>query len=366
MTNEESFRLYASPTIMTTDIASTGKPKPIDINTIRPVLSAEDYIALITFLSYAIPVVAIIGIASNFFVIVICKKIGGSETINISYMALGISDLMASVIRLWGALCFAFIVTNTKLPFEPRSLSVPTSFFPGQGFDKTTAFITAFIALERCLCVQFPLHVKRIVTKRKTLFAIVIIYLFGFGPSNLSFIGFPFKWVFSSVQNRTILAAIPLETPLRYIISRGLLAYYGTILHFTALIIVWICTIFLAVGMNKMAMTRQEYFKHSISKEDKQKELRVIKAVFLLAVTYLACSTPSAATLLVPHFEPEFTSSKGLKRISIVCHLSSALLTQMNSSANFFILLYVGSKYRQVFLGLFGKKSLGFKNVPEQ
>ncbi|GFO14205.1 chemosensory receptor a [Plakobranchus ocellatus] len=290
---------------MTTDMTSKR-----DIDAIRPILSVEVYIALITFLSYAIPVVAMMGVASNILVIVTCTKIGFSEPINISYLALGISDLMASVIRFWGALCFAFVVTNTRLPFDPSSLSVTTAFYPGQGFEKITAFITAFIALERCLCVQFPLHVKRIVTKRKTVFATIMIYLFGFGPSNLIHIGFPFKKVFNSARNRTILAVVPFETPLRYIISRSLLVYYGTILHFTALIIVWICTIFLAVGLNKKATTREEYFKHSISKEDKQKELRVIKTVFLLAVTYLACSTPTAATLLVPHFEPEFTSLK--------------------------------------------------------
>ncbi|GFN92630.1 chemosensory receptor a [Plakobranchus ocellatus] len=356
MTNAESFRLFETPTIKTTVMASGRGLQPIDVDTIRPILSAEVYIVLIAVLSYAIFAAAMIGIVSNILVIVTCSKIGFSETINISYLALGISDLMASIIRFWGAICFDFDATNSRLPFDPSSISITTSFFPGQGFEKITAFITAFIALERCLCVQFPLHVKRIVTKRKTIFAIVMIFLFGFGPSNLSHIGFPFKWVFSSAQNRTILAVVPFETPLRYIISRGLLLYYATILHSIALLIVWVCTIFLAVGLKKIAMTKKEYFKRSISKEDKQKELRVIKTVFLLAITYLACSTPTAVTLLVPHFEPEFTPIKGLRRINLVSLFSSALLTQLNSSANLFILLYVGSKYRQVFLALFGIK----------
>ncbi|GFO25760.1 chemosensory receptor a [Plakobranchus ocellatus] len=355
MTNAESFRLFDS-TVKTTGMASERGLQPKDIDAIRPILSAEVYIVLIAFLSYAIFAVAMIGIASNILVIVTCTKIGFSEPINISYLAQGISDLMASIVRFWGAICFVFDAKNSRLPFDPSSISITTSFTPGQGFEKITAFITAFITLERCLCVQFPFHVKRIVTKRKTMFAIVMIYLFGFGPSNLSYIGFPFKWVFSSAQNRTILAVVPFETPLRYISSRGLLLYYGTILHSIALLIVWVCTIYLAVGLKKIATTRKEYFKHSISKDDKQKEHRVIKSVFLLAVTYLACSTPTAATLLVPHFEPEFSSIKGLRRISLVSLFSSGLLTQLNSSANLFILLYVGSKYRQVFLALFGMK----------
>ncbi|GFO31014.1 chemosensory receptor a [Plakobranchus ocellatus] len=272
MRNSESFRLFERRTTMNTTV-TTGR----EMNTIRPILSVGVYIALTTFLSYTILVVAIIEIVSNSFVIIICSKIGFSETINISYLALGISDLMASTTRTWGAICFIFVVTNTKLPFDPASVSVTTAFYLGQGFEKTTAFITAFIALERCICVQFPLHVKTMVTKKRTILSNIIIYLFGFGPANLSFIAFPFRWVFSTAQNQTILAAIPTNTPLHYIIARGLMAYHGTLLHFTALIVVWICTIFLAVGLDKKAVIRKEIFNHSIAKDDKQKERHVIK-----------------------------------------------------------------------------------------
>ncbi|GFO45993.1 chemosensory receptor a [Plakobranchus ocellatus] len=342
---------------MNTTVATGREIKPIDINTIRPILSAGVYVALITFLSYTILVVAVIGIVSNSFVIITCSKIGFSETINISYLALGISDLMVSVTRTWGALCFIFVVTNTKLPFDPASVSITTAFYLGQGFEKTTAFITGFIAMERCICVQFPLHVKTMVTKRRTTLSITMIYLFVFGPANLSYIAIPFRWVFSTAQNKTILAAIPAKTPLDYIIAQGLLVYHGTIIHFTALIFVWICTTFLAVGLNKKAVIRKENFNHTSAKDAKQKERHVIKTVFLLAVTYLVCSTPTAATVLVPHFVPEFTTARALGRISLVCHLISALFTQLNSSANLFIFIYMTSKFRRVFWALFVKRS---------
>ncbi|GFN92666.1 chemosensory receptor a [Plakobranchus ocellatus] len=150
---------------------------------------------------------------------------------------------------------------------------------------------------------------------------------------------------------------VPLQTPLRYIIQRGLLAYYGTALHFSALIIVWICTIALAIGLQRQAINKKEYLQQPCAKEKKHKERRVIKTVFLLAVTYLACSTPTAATMLVPHFEPQFDTTRGFARISRVCHLLSGLMNQINSNANLFIFIYTGSKFRETFLRLFGKKS---------
>ncbi|GFO29595.1 chemosensory receptor a [Plakobranchus ocellatus] len=354
LTNTEYVQRFGNPTAQTTSVTMERAIR--ENNAIRPILSAEVHLALITFLTYAYLFVGAMGIVSNILVILTYSKLGFSETINISYLVLAISDLCSSVIRSWGAICFVFVLTETNLPFDPSSVSVTTGFYPSQGFEKTTAFITAFIALERCLCVQFPLHVKTIVTKRKTVISIVIIFLFGFLPSNLIHMVYPLKWVFSPSKNRTILAMVPMQTPLRYIIQRALLAYYGTVLHFSALIAVWICTIFLAVGLKKKAGIRKENLMHPTNgTNDKQKERRVIKTVFLLAITYLACSIPTAATLLVPQFEPEFSTSRGLARISLVCHMFSLLMTQLNSSTNLFIFLHMGSKFRRTCFALFIK-----------
>ncbi|GFN92663.1 hypothetical protein PoB_001916900 [Plakobranchus ocellatus] len=150
---------------------------------------------------------------------------------------------------------------------------------------------------------------------------------------------------------------VTLQTPSRYIIHRALNAYYGTVLHLAALIIVWICTIFLVVGLQRKAINKTENFQHSNVKQKKPKERRVIKTVFLLAVTYLACSTAIAVTMLVPHFVPEFDSTRALARISRVCHMLSGFMNQINSNANLFIFIYMGSKFRETFLRLFGKKS---------
>ncbi|GFN92643.1 chemosensory receptor a [Plakobranchus ocellatus] len=348
------FQRFGNPTTQTTRV--TIERAVEENSAIRPILSAEVHLVLVTFLTAACLFVGTMGIVSNVLVILTYSKLGFSETINISYLVLAISDLCSSVIRCWGAICFVFIVTEANVPFDPSSLPVPTSFYPAQGFEKTTAFVTAFIAFERCLCVQFPLHVKTIVTKRKTVYSIVIIFLLGFLPSNLIHMVYPLKWVFSPSKNRTILAMVPLETPVRYILQRALLAYYGTVLHFTALIAVWICTIFLAVGLKKKASIRKENLMHpNNGTSDKQKERRVIKTVFLLAITYLACSIPAAATMLVPQFEPEFSTTRGLARISRVCHMLSLLITQLNSSTNLFIFLHTGSKFRRTCFALFIK-----------
>ncbi|GFO27998.1 chemosensory receptor a [Plakobranchus ocellatus] len=350
----KSYRLLETPTSLNIS-AATETGTNFIVNMIKPILSAETYLALAGVLAYTNIFVAVAGIITNILVIITYTKIGFSESINITYLALGISDLGASVFRAWGSLCFVFDIASTNLPFHPTSIAITTSFYPAQGLEKTTAFLTAFLAFERCLCVQFPLHVRTIVTRQKTMVSILVIYFFVFGPSNLSFIVCPFKWIFNHDQNRIVLATVPLQNNLRFIITRALIAFYGSVLHFIALITVWICTIFLAIGLKKKADSRIDSFKHSKDKQDRKKESHVIKMVFLISVTYLACSTPIAATLLVPHFVPEFESTRALARINLVTHMFSALMAQLNSTVNLFIFLYMGSRFRQTFLTLFKK-----------
>ncbi|GFO31008.1 FMRFamide receptor [Plakobranchus ocellatus] len=347
-------RLFDSPTNMNASVAIESEKKWISV--MRPILSEEDFFTLMSLIMYAMLFVALIGIVSNLLVLITCARIGFSETIHISYFALGLSDLLTSVIRFYTSVLILFEMTSTTLYFDSLIVTV-IGILPSQGFEKTSGFITAFIALERCLCVQFPLHVKKMVTKRKTIFYNVIIYIFAFGPSNLIHIVYRLSLVFNATLNRTILVVDHFEPQSFNVVLFGqvMYAYYGTILHFIALIIVWICTVFLVLGLKRKAVARKENFKTSLIKEDKLKELRVMKTVFLLAVKYLVCSIPTAITLLVPQFEPEFDSTRALTRINRVSHMFSGLMMLMNSCTNFFIFLSMGSRFRQAFMRLFRK-----------
>ncbi|GFO30999.1 chemosensory receptor b [Plakobranchus ocellatus] len=318
--DEPAFRSFenATTTTMNNNISLERKTalNLVLSHGVTPLISTKTYITLIAFFSYTILIVGIFGAVSNILIIVTYAKIGFSETINISYLALGISDLGAVMTRIWGAMTFVFAITNTNLPFDPTEIAIVTAFWPGQGFEKTSAFVTAFIAFERCLCVQFPLHVKRMVTKKRTVFILITTFTLVLGAQNLVHLVFSVQSIYSTAQNKTIVGLVELPGVARHILLRILFAFYGTFLHFTAMFTVWICTIFLAVALTKSAKTRDKSLCPSSTKQDKKKKQHVIKTVFLLATTYLAFSTPTAVTLLVPHFETEFKTTKALARIA--------------------------------------------------
>ena len=111
---------------------------------------------------------------------------GLGESINISFFGMGISDLGLTVTMSWGGILNLLILTETRLPFDAYDVSTLTMYWPSEGSEKTTTCITAYIAVERLMCVVFPLHVKKFVTRRKTVIVLGLIFLFVFGPTNLS------------------------------------------------------------------------------------------------------------------------------------------------------------------------------------
>ena len=131
------------------------------------------YSLLMEYISYAMICVSVFGMAGNILIIITYIKIGFSESINISYCALGISDFLCVTFVTWNAICFIPAFSNWNTPFIPREFVIPTGGASTDIFCQTTAWITACISLERCLCVVCPFKVKTLVTRRRTLLIMI-------------------------------------------------------------------------------------------------------------------------------------------------------------------------------------------------
>ena len=137
------------------------------------------------------------------------------------------------------------------MPFDALALPTTTMYFRGEGFEKTTSCITAYISLERCLCVLFPLHVKRFVTPRIT--AVVVMMIFGlmFVPSNLGYL--------YSI-NKAMLFIVKSQNPHFRKLAIMLTYYINSVVLFTALISIWICSVFIVVTFKQNAQNGESKF----------------------------------------------------------------------------------------------------------
>ena len=98
------------------------------ITTFRPLLSANDFYWSIVTLSYALIITSCLGIVSNILVLTAFLKIGFSESINISFFALGISDIGVLGTVLWGAILNILEFLEVDIPFHALQLSSPTMY----------------------------------------------------------------------------------------------------------------------------------------------------------------------------------------------------------------------------------------------
>ena len=112
---------------------------------------------------YVLTMIAgVFGIFTNTANISVYLKMGLSETTNISFFSLSISDLLVSMSAVVVQLTYNPPVSVMKLPSgaSVSEIGMGASYimFPCMG---CSAWITAILCIERCLCVAVPLKVRK-------------------------------------------------------------------------------------------------------------------------------------------------------------------------------------------------------------
>ena len=348
VTNDaSSLATQGNPLQTTSRDTVEGHPLTVALN---PLMSHKTYTQALYGLSCALICVGIFGIISNILVLSTFLKIGFEESINVSFFALGISDLGLTVTMSWGGILNLLILTEIRLPFDAFNISTVTVFWPAEGLEKTTTCITACIAVERLLSVVFPLHVKKIMTRRKTAIVLGLIFLIVFGPTNMSAFISKLEWVFDPAMNETILRSSGREArdnvSVRYFLDEFLNMHLFIVVHFTGLTILWISTIFLAITLSRNMKARERSLGQSKTAASQVKNIRVIKTVLLIAGVYLACSTPKTVWSLIAAFDDRFTVIGVYFRSYMIIIVCCVLLSLVNSSVNIFIYFNISTNFR--------------------
>ncbi|KAK3751504.1 hypothetical protein RRG08_030529 [Elysia crispata] len=130
---------------------------------ITPLVSYYVYTIVMYILGFSLTsALAMFGVFSNTVNIIMFYKMGFQETTNINFFSLAINDLMASCGNLLVEIFQSPFMKIDELP--QGSLILQTTYLASFvvysccGFG---ALITAVLAMERCLCIVFPLkHIK--------------------------------------------------------------------------------------------------------------------------------------------------------------------------------------------------------------
>ncbi|XP_035825889.1 uncharacterized protein LOC118477759 [Aplysia californica] len=153
------------------------------------------------FINFAI---SCMGVVTNILVIVVFIKQGFRDSVSVSMTTIAAWDLL----KCWsGALQRLVGPMELLYPREAHSwrnishivLSHTITFS-----TYVTSALAAYVAVERCLCVCFPLHVKWLLTRKISTFMCITISVVVFGSFCVMFGAYDLVWVWNARFNGTV------------------------------------------------------------------------------------------------------------------------------------------------------------------
>ncbi|GFO33931.1 chemosensory receptor c [Plakobranchus ocellatus] len=235
--------------------------------------------------SIAVSILCFFAFATNIVNIVVLVKQGVRSCVSLCLLCLSVTDFCSTFVGFFTApaklMTYLEITTS---PVDPYAIYFVTVYLSATFYD-TSNTLTAFLSLERCLCVSLPLKFKDIFTFRRGAGAIFGIYLFVFGLNVPHFLSSGLEWK-TSEQNRTYLG-------LWLSSDRVAVDFYLNItIHFCLTIFnmltVCVCTQIMLVSLNrsskfqKRKATNRTSFSRDgpdASEETQSEELKVYSAV---------------------------------------------------------------------------------------
>ncbi|CAL1546640.1 unnamed protein product, partial [Lymnaea stagnalis] len=269
------------------------------------------------------------GIVTNTINIAVFMKLGSSEVINISLLGLSVADLGSLVALQFLNICISPWMQTADIPFDSFEVAYLVGGWPRMYTVRVVAWITAFINLERCLCIALPLKVRFILTARRALYVMVVIFVVIAGALSASFITTTLVWKFSPARNKTIVGIG--ITANRKEVDSITFVISDIFLPISAYVLVIICTVILATKLNfycKMASSK------CVQKSDQVtgKEIKVVKLVNVISWLFIACYFPNAALFSCMAYEPEFNIDGKYRNIFLVCFSYCFIAESINSS----------------------------------
>ena len=331
----------------------------------QPIISDEFYKIFFICILPCIQFFNVAGIITNIINIVVFVKLGRAESTNISFQALAICDLVLSVLSLWTFTSLSLRLYPVSLPFEPYTVTILTGSGLWNFVVRWGALLTAYISLERCLCILKPLEVKRILTPKVTTVAVMVMLVLTVGPAVYLYIKYKFVWEAVPPLNKTILVVIRIKTPEVLLLGAVVNAFAGLMQPIAAFVTVVVCTVYLGIYLGRASAWRRATTSaaaHTVNVPGKgtqdetstsQKEQRVIRMVISIAVVFIVCVTPSTVHIFTMGIFPQFSFDSQYANIFNTMFILSCLGSSVNASVNIFIYHRMGSRYKTVFRQIF-------------
>ena len=325
------------------------------------------YLRLQPIFSWTVLTTGLVGLAGNLLTLLVYIKLGLTHTIHMSYAALALSDLCCVLTSMMCGLSVMKAVTNhlniRAVTFSSSTFTAMIAGYPHMAFSRTTALLTAWISVERCLCVLFPTRVKLLISRTVNKAVIASIFIIGCCPIVLAYLPHKFARQVDPDNNSTLLVFY-VSTSREVMFLYGLaFLLYGFVYPLSSWVTVFVCTTLFVNRLRQKAAWRKLNARgktpRNLGPEASRKqqlssrEDRITKTVVTVASIFIVCSLPISANLFAVLFEEEYHLMGPYRYLYMINSMVCFMLSQLNSSLNVFVFALMGSKFRSVLCGMF-------------
>ncbi|KAI8798559.1 platelet-activating factor receptor [Biomphalaria glabrata] len=312
------------------------------------ILTLVDFIIIYT-------IISVFGVIANFINIIVFVKMGPRDSVNISLLGLSISDFCFLLLTFLLSISYYPFWEDADLKFSVYDLKVLTVAWPQFYFRRVSNWITAFIMLDRCICIALPLKVKDIITPR--LAKSILVLIFGIMALTVSppYFSASYQTCWSSKTNRTTIVLVYRDN------SSTMEAISSAIsVVFTIVTFIWaaVCTCILVVSLRTKGRLRKELTGYIKLDHVSTRDRKIIKMVTLMSIIFIVSFTPDVVILLFMTVDSRVSPFGQYFDLFLVLNGVSEPMIAITASVNIFVYYSMSSKYREVYNRYFKVRKL--------
>ena len=316
-----------------------------------------------------LPLLLLIGGPANVINMAVFYRQGLRDRVNLCLFALSLADglFLVQAMFLYGA-------DQLVLPFDTKERFGPVTRFLAHnklvglfGFVFVSQILTAIIASERCLCVLMPLRFQTLLQTRTMAVIIAGVYVVVIG-----------LYLFVASRYRVVCVFDPISDTFMYRSGttdfyqqdKKLFLYFdsfvfGVGIPVVVILVVTTTTIKTAAKIRQAALWRAGTSSASSSSSNNNsttpplispKEIALTKMLIANSVLFIACVLPIALFHIPWLILPEMDIGRRNHNFYFLSEWIKELLSYFNATFNIFVFYAMGSRYRQTFWELFGRK----------
>ncbi|XP_076436196.1 uncharacterized protein LOC143275804 [Babylonia areolata] len=221
------------------------------------------------------------------------------------------------------------------------------------GFCYVSPVLSAIIAVERCICVLSPLKFHTLFRTRTMAVLIVVVTLLMLATQTIVAFRYHIGCLYDPLTGKVLNTMVDGEF---YKAHRDLVNkldgfVFGSGLPLVVITVVTIATVITGVKLHRIVTWRS-----GTSSSISPKEVALTRMLVGNSILFIACVFPTAAIRFVWLFLSGVTSGQENQMFFMASLWVAELFTFVNASLNIFVYYSMGSRYRETFWALFGRK----------